>query len=155
MDDIQLVLYIIFIVFAIITNVLKKKKGVPQKSAPRNTQNTSSPNKPKKQLTFEELLREFTEEQSPKHPTYEEEEQFDVNDDAEIQRIYEESVKASQKYQNYASQTDERHTGNFAHFRGYSEEDTEEEESEFAKLLQDEESAKKAIILSEILNRKY
>lgn len=156
MDDIQILLYIIFILFAIISRALKKKKEAPKKHTSSTAQQPSQSQPPRKQLTFEELLKEFTEGHAPVQQEYEEEEEeFNVNNDEEIQRIYQESVRASKEFENSKKKEDNRHTGNFTHFEGYSEEDTEEEVSEFAKLLQDEESAKKAIILSEILNKKY
>lgn len=163
MDDIQIVVYIILILFGIVSKVLKKKKEVPNKTATpatgqRKTNHSSGQGQKKAPMSFEDLLKEFTEEppSTPKHQETEvvDYEDFDYKDETEIQRIFEESVAASKKYEE-ASQGDDRHTGNFTHFEGYSEEDTEEEESEYAKLLQDDESAKKAIILSEILNRKY
>lgn len=154
MDDIQIVVYIIFVLFAIISRALKKKKEVPNKKA-RPASNQEPQKAP---MSFEELLREFTEEpkRAPEPEVSEviDYEDFDYKDETEIQRIFEESVAASKKYEE-ASYSDDRHTGNFTHFEGYSEEDTDEEESEYAKLLQDDESAKRAIILSEILNRKY
>ena len=64
-------------------------------------------------------------------------------------------VWASKRYEEAQKQSDDKHTGNFKHFEHYSEEDLEEEDSEYAKLLQDEDGARKAIIMSEILNRKY
>ncbi|QSE96898.1 hypothetical protein [Fulvivirga lutea] len=161
MDDIQIIIYIIFVLFAIISRALKKKKEPQKKPARPASQNQSKP-APQKQLTFEELLKEFTEEQSGtkrSEPEYAEpesyEQEFDVNDDEEIKRIYEESVRASQKYEESRNRHDDKHSGKFKHFEHYSEEDVAEEESEYAKLLQDEDSAKNAIILSEIINRKY
>ncbi|MEQ8245241.1 hypothetical protein [Fulvivirga sp.] len=163
MDDIQIVVYIILILFGIVSKVLKKKKEVPNKTATpatgqRKTNQSSGQGQKKAPMSFEDLLKEFTEEPQsaprPREPEVVDYEEFDYKDETEIQRIFEESVAASKKYDE-ASHRDDRHTGNFTHFEGYSEEDTEEEESEYAKLLQDDESAKKAIILSEILNRKY
>ena len=154
MDDIQIVVYIILILFGIVSKVLKKKKEVP----PKKARPAAGQAQQKTPMSFEELLKEFTEEpkRTPKsqEPEIVDYEDFDYNDETEIQRIFEESVAASKKYEETAH-GDDRHTGNFTHFEGYSEEDTEEEESEYAKILQDDESAKKAIILSEILNRKY
>lgn len=155
MDDIQLVIYIVLIAFGIFSKFLKaKKKPVPKKGKPINSR---EPETPQKQLTFEELLREFTEEKSPQPEPMEEvsyEADFDIRDDDEIKRIYEKAKLDSKKYEVEASH-DDRHTGNFQHFKGYSEEDTEEEASEYAKLLNDPDSARKAIIMSEIINRKY
>lgn len=159
MDDIQIVLYIIFVVFAILSKLLKKKKEVPQKKA-RNTSNQETEiltEKAKERpLTFDELLKEFTEQKTEiKEEEYFEEREIDKNEDEESKRIYEESIKASKRYEKEVNQQDDRHTGNFRHFEGYSEEDADEEENEYASLFQDPESAKRAIIASEILNRKY
>ncbi len=154
MDDIQIVVYIIFVLFAIISRALKKKKEATKKQAsPSQGQRQQKP-----PMSFEDLLKEFTDEPKdsprPEIPEVVDYEDFDYKDETEIQRIFDESVAASKKFEAVKNE-DDRHTGNFTHFEGYSEEDTEEEESEYAKLLQDDESAKKAIILSEILTRKY
>jgi hypothetical protein len=118
------------------------------------------PSTGKKQMSFEELLKEFTEgpsqevvEQKIEEPHYDE---VKYHDDDEIQKIYNKSIAQTKKYNDKfdAEEHDERHSGNFSHFKGYAE-DEEEEESEYAALLQDGESAKRAIILGEILNRKY
>ncbi len=155
MDDIQIVLYIIFVLFAIVSRALKKKKQAPLKKV-RQRQEPQEDQGSEKQLTFEELLREFTEEKQPepKVETVKEEQYFDTRDDDEIKRVYEESIRASEAYQS-KEHSDDRHTGNFQHFEHYSEEDLEEEESEIAKLLRDPESARNAIVLSEVLNKKY
>lgn len=160
MDDIQVIIYIAFVLFAIISRALKKKKAVAKKPVQSNNQDPeqSSPSP----LSFEELLREFTEEKTetvepdPEPSiTRERERVYDRQDDEEVKRVYEESVRASKRFELESKHTDDRHTGNFTHFRGYSEEDTEEEENEYADLFRDPESAKRAIIASEILIRKY
>ncbi len=158
MDDIQIVLYILFLVIALISRVMKSRKQEAPKTASKSS---PTQNKPAKSLTFEELLREFTEQPQPEAKKAAQEvevvdyEDFDYKDETEIQRIYEDSIKASKQFEQSTHSEDDRHTGNFRHFEGYSEKDVEEEESEYALLLQDEESAKRAIILSEIINRKY
>jgi hypothetical protein len=159
MDDIQLILYIAFVLFAIVSRVLKRKKAGNVKKPEQREQNEAPP---KPQISFEELLKEFTtgdtekKEYDSEYRT-EPEEVFELeyHDDEEAERVYRESVEASKKQAELVKETDDRHTGNFKHFRGYSEEDVEEEGSEFADLFHDQDSAKRAIILSEIINRKY
>ena len=157
MDDIQIILYIAFVLFAIISRALKKKKAIPKKQTQNNNpEETVAEPAP---LSFEELLREFTEE---KIETVEAEVQepikkssYKPQDDDEVKRVYEESVRASKRFELESKHKDERHSGNFTHFKGYAEEDTEDAENEYAYLFEDPESAKRAVIASEILKRKY
>ncbi len=158
MDDIQLILYIAFVVFAIVSRVLKSKKAGKLKPP---VQSEQEPTVQEREFSFEDLLKEFTEgpKEGPKKEEYrqEVEEVFEeeYQNDDEAERIYQESIAATERYEQMAKVSEDKHTGNFKHFEGYSEEDMEEEENEYAELFQDENSAKRAIILSEIINRKY
>ncbi|HNP20046.1 MAG TPA: hypothetical protein PKL31_16525 [Fulvivirga sp.] len=152
MDDIQLILYIAFVVFAIVSRMLKSKKAGKLKPPVQTEQETTE-----REFSFEDLLKEFTEGPKKEEHREEVEEVFEeeYQNDEEAERIYQESIAATERYEQMAKVSEDRHTGNFKHFGGYSEEDVEEEENEYAELFQDQNSAKRAIILSEIINRKY
>jgi len=169
MDDIQLVLYIIFVIIAILARAFKSNKN-KQAPPPPPSNREESPNR-KKPMSFEDLLKEFEESSSSgqkkvkQEPepvsTYESYEyESEIPDDDEVRSVYEDSLKRAKEFKTIdelVDLEDDRHIGNFKHFGGYSEEEVEghEESNEYLQLLQDAEGAKKAIILSEIINRKY
>lgn len=154
MDDIQLILYIIFVAIAILTRVFKSKKKEqpqPQQQSEAEEYETSSP-KPK---SFEDLLKEFTGESTAVETevsSYEEE--YEADDEIETYENVDSNPKELKTIDELVDLEDDRHTGNFKHFAGY-EELEENVNNEFVEALQDEEGARKAIIFSEIINRKY
>ncbi|TRX61752.1 hypothetical protein FNH22_02950 [Fulvivirga sp. M361] len=163
MDDIQLLIYLALVGFGIFSRFFKAKKGKPKPSVTSQT-----PEKKEKTLSFDELLKEFTGE-AAKNVQPEETidspepvKQFEPKpayvDTDEARQRYEQSIKSAQELElsdNYANEEDERHTGNFRHFRGYASHEQEEPEHELIKFLREPGGARKAIILNEILNRKY
>lgn len=157
MDDIQLILYIIFVAIAILTRVFKsKKKEQPQtvQSDDREEYENESP-KPK---SFEDLLKEFAGEpetrSEPQREIVSYEDQYEEDDEISVYEDSVEKAKELKTIDELVDLEDDRHTGNFKHFAGY-EEKGEEVNNEFVEMLQNEEGARKAIILSEIINRKY
>ncbi|MBR07989.1 MAG: hypothetical protein CMP48_09905 [Rickettsiales bacterium] len=178
MDDARIWIYIVAGAIYLISRALKKKKpdAVPRKpTGSRPSAPSSSPNKP---VSFEELLREFTEgKAADPEPTPEpvetrraveerkwQQENKTVEDfsnegrnrtfaDDESRRVYEESIKNAEGAEiNF--ERDE-------HFR-IKLKDRKEEESdrsgfatEISEMLRNPEDARKAVILGEILNRKY
>lgn len=180
MDDFQTILYIIVGIIYFLSRALKKKKPPVKPSQPAQDFDDDTPQtSPPKPLTFEELLREFTEGKQPEEeepepiPTpapapvqrskspmtsrYEEDDDEILEpakrrfSDEDSKRIYEESVRAVENMK------EEQFSDTQYHFK--RTEDTQEEESsigsEIADMLRDGDGARKAIILSEILNRKY
>lgn len=161
MDDIQLLVYILLIGFGIFSRFLKAKKKNAKPSSP--SQGDTAPQKPK--VTFDELLKEFTgESREPEEelilepvPAKSKPATFDYDDD-EIQQRYQESLRSAESLEseNDSSEVkDDRHTGNFTHFRGYDQFEKEDVESEYLTFLREEDGPRKAIILAEILNRRY
>lgn len=156
MDDIQIILYIIFAAIAILSRVLSKKnKDAPPQSTGTDGQHEKKRPAPK---SFEDLFREFTEEKDAPYRASEviEEKSPEHNDD-KIRETYNSSVKEAKKLKTIdelVDLEDDRHTGNFRHFTGY-EEKGETQENEYLELLKDADGARKAIVLSEIFNRKY
>lgn len=160
--DIELILYIVFVVIALLIRVLKgKKENAPP--PPQQSSNNSG-ERPQKTLTFEELLREFTgdeaqREQRPQetyadHDEYEDEEEY-VDDD-EVKETYERSVRQAKELKTLDEQVDLKKPITTAHhFKGYEQEEENTLASDILETLKDADGAKKAIILSEIINRKY
>ncbi len=183
MEDFQFIIYLIIGAIYIISRALKgkNKNNQPQQRPPRRPQQTQ--NKPQSQSqppkSFEDILAEFGKrmeeqiqpevievqeekpivQQAPKpkaQPAFEEGRTRRFADE-ESRRIYEEAIvrsegadlkfEANQKYKTDSLKM------------GFSAYDKEKEENEFAKeireSLSDSDSAKKAVILSEILNRRY
>ncbi|MEP2772706.1 MAG: hypothetical protein ABJH05_11185 [Fulvivirga sp.] len=154
MDDIQLILYIIFVAIAILTRVFKsKKKDQPQPQ--QQSESEEYENNAPKPKSFEDLLKEFTGESTAVETevsSYEEE--YETDDEIETYESANYDKKELKTIDELVDLEDDRHTGNFKHFAGYEEQD-EEVNSEYVEMLQNEEGARKAIILSEIINRKY
>lgn len=172
MDDIQVWIYILFGIIYFLVRAFKKKEPQSPPSRPRTSQ--SQPEPERKPVTFEELLREFTEgreeERAPrKEPVKEvstqkieqrkeekrnsefEEGRTRAFADEESRRVYEESIARAEgamrsSIENEFSSKIRRN------------EDQEEERgvaSEIKDMLNNPADARKAMILSEILNRKY
>ncbi len=180
MDDIQFWVYLIFGGIYLVSRILKKKGGdaVPHKPARRHTSAPSGgTNKP---VSFEELLKEFTEgsateemkEEQPEpvdssevlrrrqwapkeesRPSYESEGRTRVFADDESKRVYEESIKNAEGA-DLAFERDD-HFKIKLKSKSTEEAPTPELASEITNMLRDSDEAKKAVILGEILNRKY
>jgi hypothetical protein len=173
MDDIQVLLYIVIGVFYFISKFMKKKP-VPQKPVQKPVGGDSDTNAPQRPLTFEELLKEFTQpQQEEKRVEVDEEDEFiDVRDegrknaepaykpsytfsDAETKRNFEQSQRlaaASKRIEEEGIEQDMT-------FKSYKMPSRTEPKNEVAagvmEMLRDAEGAKKAVILAEIFNRKY
>ncbi len=175
MDDFQFWLYIIFAVIYFISRGLKKKK--PQSQGPAPTNRPQQQTRPQKQpVSFEELLKEFTdgkvddepqatvqetaERERQKIQETESEAEKDIRlegrnrkfADDESKKIYEDSIKRAEQGLSYKRE---------GVFKSKMKRKIEEKEtnsaiaSDIKTMLNDAEDAKKAVILSEILNRKY
>lgn len=168
--DIELILYIVFIAIAILTRVLKGKKttDVP----PQQEDHTmDAPQRPtQKQMSFEELLREFTGEEKPHEKTqprplkeevvyesYEDEPSYesDYYADEEAKHTYDRSVREARQLKTIDEIVDLEKPLESGHFKGYEIEEEESIAADIFESLRDTDGAKKAIILSEIINRKY
>lgn len=176
MDDIQFWIYLIFGGIYLVSRFLKKnKKDDTPSRVPKPQQGTPS-GRQSKPVSFEELLKEFTEGRSEQEDVVEEAEPIRVEprklqqepvkvedfsregrnrqfSDEDSRKIYEESIKNAEG----AALNFERDE----HFqiklksRGQDEESNSEVASEIAEMLRNPDSARKAVILGEILNRKY
>ena len=151
----QLILYIIFGIIWVISRIIKNKNK--QVDAPGNEPDLQQPKQP--QMTFEDLLKEFTgetkqvnEPEVVEEPTYtfEEEEPSDT----EIDEIYQESIKQAQQLE----ETDSSKLRHKVEYKRFEEFDKEEENTFLNELMEDmreEDGLKKAVIYKEILDRKY
>lgn len=179
MDDIQFWLYILFAVIYFIARGLKKKKPQKPVNKPESTTTSQTDSRPqRKPVSFEELLKEFTEGRGQEQP--EEREVFQEHDeevdtayqtvdeqekdepfeegktrrfsDEESKRVYQESI-ARAEGASLEFKRDE-------HFRSKLKSNRNDETgsavaAEIRDLLSNPNDAKKAVVLSEILNRKY
>ncbi len=160
MDNIQIILYIAFIAIAILSRLLKAKKDTPPPAQDQQNPNSDGP------LSFEDLLKEFTGESQKKEtpPPYipketEEYREYTTQptsyDDEEAKIVYESAVRDSQKIKTHDETVQlESKRPVFGHFEEYDN-DKETVANELYSMLKDEDGIRKAVILNEILNRKY
>ena len=158
MDDIQLLIYIIFVVVALLSRFLSKKKALP----PRDPGQEGPEEKP---VSFEDLLREFSEKTrevrehstpmtkaAPQKVERKQEYRQETISDEEVTRRFEESVRAAKIEKVPESALSDR----LVHFKNY---ETEDEGNPFAEsireMLKNPDDVAKAVVLSEIINRKY
>jgi cell division protein FtsN len=174
MDDIQVLLYIVIGLFYFIAKFMKKKP-VPQKPVQKPATGSADTNAPQKPLTFEELLKEFTQpQQQEKEEEIEEDEEvfIDTRDegrknaepaykpdytfsDAETKRNFEQSQRLVAAAKRIDEEGIEIESTFKPHRMPSRNESKNEVAAEIMEMLQDADGAKKAVILSEIFNRKY
>ena len=168
MDDFNLWWYLIAAVIYFLTRGRKKKQ--PNKAPRPGTENT--PPVESRPKSFEELLREITEgpqeaeeeqvkeepqvipsNREPQKPrTIQQEQNRRAFADDESKRVYEESIKMAEGADLEFAPEEPFRTGRLF------KDKNEEEEKSFAQELMDgfdADEAKKAVIYSEIFNRKY
>lgn len=169
MDNLQFWIYVAFGVIYFITRVMKKKPKAPNP-------NQESPLEPGEEVgrqpaSFEELLQEITQKRPEKMRPVEAAEEFDQPaEEMEVSRpvdhsgegrtrhfaddesraIYERSIQEAEKEPEIEPVPESQYKINI---KSRSEE--VEYTSDIHDLLSDADSAKKAVILSEILTRKY
>ena len=163
-----------YVILAVIYFLSRFLKG--RKQAPREDESYEQPEDTgKKPVTFEDLLREFTQEKEQQQPSQEvtevevvEEEPFrparessrktyqSPYSDEESKSIFERSIREAKDLAKTNKQSTDDKSLVFKEFKPYQE---EEESNLFAtelkEMLQSGDGGKKAIILSEILNRRY
>ena len=168
MDDFSFWWYIIAAIIYFLTRGKKKKE---QPNSRPGSENRPPQNQPK---SFEDLLREITEGRQEEEPTIEQEpvviherkqEQQEMEDatrlegerrafaDDESKRVYEESIKMAE-----GADLEFNPDENYRQPRLFKGGQTEEKEWTIADEIRDalnSSEAKKAVIYSEILNRKY
>lgn len=184
MDD-KILYYVIIGAVYVLYNWLKRKKQSHENPAdyePPPGRSTSQPQSKPKQLTFEELLREITEAKQPvpepvteyKRPEPARTEYVDYDDDIE-EEIVEQKEEKAYDFRKESTYKQFEESKQEAFYRKSLEEitrledvkmdfgrfkvfDTAQERNlleEYTKDLRDPEGFKKAVILSEILNRRH
>jgi len=181
--DSQLWVSIIIAVIYLVVRVLKKSENQPKGAGDSKPErevryDQTPPTEKPKQLSFEDLLREITEAKQPKKPVYEpvqpKAEYVDYDDDvrAEEQDLedvnynYREKVRQNKEYEDAKRLAFERpsleETMNvrdtnmqFGKFKVFEQEQKKNLLEKYTKDFQDPEGFKRAVVMSEILNRKF
>ena len=161
MDDITTIIYILIGVLYLIVRAFKKKKApVPPTQQTDEGDITTQPAAPqrKRSLTFEELLKEISGQppEEEEEPEEEETPPQPVRSDEEVKSTYQKSIedaKASKKGER--EDITQRHIGRFDVEVHEEETETSSVAKELAATLRNTDGIRKAIILKEILDRKY
>lgn len=171
MDSFEVLIYIIFGVIYLLSRALKKKK---KPSAPRPQMESDdevvTQDAP---VTFEDLLKELTGAQTPKPKTqpkpqqrydrsdpaeYEDlrEQRRPVADDSRSREVYESARRSAKDIKTIDELVDlEKGIEPSGRFEEFKIEKQFTKGDEIRGMLQNKQDAQKAIILAEILNRKY
>lgn len=178
--DIQFWIWLIVIVITLIARANKKK---PQTFDPEQREMPNAPENETKPVSFEDLLREIQASKAPKPkptpviqppkqvaPTQYDFEDYDDNLEEETKSLEQTSYYPEDKiYETYEnakksafSRASLEETMNvddtkvtFGQFKEFSKKETQSLASEYAKELRNPKSFKRALILSEILNKRF
>ncbi len=174
MDNIENYFYIALAVIYIISRVIKassKQKQQQRPAPPRQPQSvqtsgTSQPQQrtqPKKSFSFEDILKEFEknlageEYEEDERPLPVEEIRHEKPKPVKVEPANRPSIYETFEGTSYETpevlEASRKEKEEFARSDNYTVH--EEEESEFIKMLRQPNGAKNAIVLSEIINRKY
>lgn len=176
MDNIEFWIYIIFAVIYFVARALRgkpKQKPVSRPKSPLDVSDDQPQSTAEQPMSFEDLLEEITgrkslEEEPSQDPTRVEQEKKKSDStsvevfeegksrsfaDDESRRIYEESIKRAEQTE-ISYEPDEKFKSAKL-FSQPGEEEVGNPLTEEIKAMLQSEDAKKAIILQEILNRKY
>ncbi len=156
--DIENIFYVILAVIYILSRVLKARKKPVLPDSVEEPETTSR--KPK--VSFEDLLKDFgnpdQSQQTEKIPEPIEATEIinkdEIRPDDESRNIFQKSIDEATKYSEKDEQTE---VLQFKGLKPYEKDSDEENEfvKEIHEMLSSGEEGKKAIVLSEILNRKY
>jgi hypothetical protein len=179
---IGLIIAIVYLISRAMKKSQNQPKDVGDYNPGRQVRNDPTPapqqmNKPK-QLTFEELLKEITEAKQPRKPVYEPvappvDEVVDYDDQiGEEEQDLETIPDYSKKDRKYAEYEEAKRQAflrpsleetmdvkntkmEFGKFKVFEQEQKRNLLEEYTKEFQDPEGFKKAVVMSEILNRKF
>lgn len=181
--DLQFWIYLIIAIIYLVSRAMKKAENQPkdigdQKPERQVNYDSLPPADKPKQLTFEELLREITEGKQPQKPAYEtsrsETEVVDYDDqikeeEQDLEDVDYNSRKKNKLYEEYeeakrmaferpsleetmnVKDTDMR----FGKFKVFEKDEKRNLLEEYTKDFRDPVGFKKAVVMSEILNRKF
>ncbi len=169
MDNLENYLYLIFAVIYIISRIIKarekqkKAANVPTQSQQRQSQTTQSQAAPKKAFSFEDILKEFEKNLGGEEFAEERPEPIIERRQEPIKPKIVPKVERKQNvYESYEGMTYETQSSldqkepepsifsrneNFALSQNIT--------SDYIKMLQDPDGVRNAIVISEIINRKY
>ncbi len=149
--DIGNLVYIIFLVVIFILNLFSKAKKKRRENMPRTEEPaTRSPRPTPKGKSFEELLEEFT-GNAPEPPPLPPPVARTSAPKPKPAPVYQEKAKAKP-----VLQPQKPHSVLTTEFKRFEEfEEEEVEKTDYAELFEDQDSAQKAFVLSEIFQRKY
>lgn len=149
--DIGNLVYIIFLVVIFVLNLFSKAKKKKRENMPRAEDPTAPVPRPTpKGKSFEELLEEFT-GNAPEPPPLPPPVTRKPTPKPKPAPVYQEKAKAQPVLQPQKSHS--VLTTEFKRFEEFEEEDVER--TDYAELFEDQDSARKAFVLSEIFQRKY
>jgi hypothetical protein len=168
MDNLENYLYLIFAVIYIISRIIKakakqKEANMPTQSQQGQAQTTQNQTPPKKAFSFEDILKEFEKnlggeelsEEKPEPVIERRHEPIKAKPVPKVERkpsVYESYEGLTYESQMTAGQ-EESGTSLFA--RNEKFELNQNITSDYIKMLQDPEGVRNAIVISEIINRKY
>lgn len=165
-DNLQIIIYIIFFAIYLLSRALRNKNKQAPRPRPTQENRGEEESAGEQPMTFEDILRELTTGEKsrgrqgakPKPKPVKREYEFrgDYPDDDEIQEVYEESVKKAQNLKTLNERIELKEPA--LKFKEYD--DTKKEAvnpfaEEIRNMLRNPDDAKKAIILKEILDRKF
>jgi len=182
--DVQFWIYIIIGVIYFLAKMLKKPEQAPGESTDTRPPGKRTPFQPEqttsespRQLTFEELLREITEgkqvqapqrqsEPEPRFETFENEFKEEARSLEEVGYNEVENAKVYKAYQDNKSQEFDRKSLeetlklqdtiiDFGKFKAFETEKRKNLLNEYVNIIRNPETLKQAVVMSEILNRKF
>lgn len=180
--DFELLIYVILGVVYFLSRMLKKPEQEPGNTPPpqrpqRRTAMDTVEDRPvekPKPLTFEELLREITEAKQPRQrepepePSYESYEMVPAEEARSLESVETSETRTPSKWAAYEQvqvETERRSLEDtlklentrtdFERFSHYEKKEEKSRADEYRKLLANPESLRQAVVLTEILNRRF
>jgi hypothetical protein len=181
--DLQFWIYVIIAIIYMISRAMKKAENQPKDVSAPNPErqiryDKTPPTEKPKQLTFEELLKEITEGKQSQKPVYapvqpkaeyvdyddqigeEEQDLEDVNYDYKkkdkLYDVYEEAKRQAFERPSLEETMNIKDTKvQFGKFKVFEQEKQRNLLEEYTRDFQDPEGLKKAVVMSEILTRKF
>ena len=172
MEDFKIWVYLAFAAIYLISRAMKKKQPAKRPRSPLQTADDGSPER-KAPASFEELLKEFTEEREKQEATqHEVEEPVRKPVGAPARQSVQEEIRLEGEKRHFADDESRaifersileaegadisyERDEHFKMKRWEREEEENEMASELKEMLRSPHDARKAVILSEILNRRY
>ncbi len=160
MDDFKGLLYLVFGAIYVISRIMKSRK---KKELQQQGETEESYQSPKKEVSFEDLLKEFTQgrQEEPviqyEEPARNEESIVEkpiwAGSDEEATSVYERSIREAKTEP--VDMADQGHSHHLQRFAVFEEEEEDTFLADLSVELQEEGGLKKAIIYKEILDRKH